>query len=128
MYNNQRSARELKIVDVFADVTIGATGACTLVAKNSLGVKSITRNSAGNYTVVMAAPHVRLLAVNPTFLSTAPAAAVMSVSASANVNGSTTASAPSITLQFQNGSGVATDPASGEEILLEIILANSTGA
>ena len=89
MSSQFRESRELKIVDLFMDFTIGASGAPTLKTNNSLGVKSITRNSAGNYTVVLTSTHVRALNIQETLLSTAPAAPIMAVASIANVNGST---------------------------------------
>lgn len=42
---------EKGIVPLFMQVAIGATGAPTLSAVNSQGVRSISRNGAGDYTV-----------------------------------------------------------------------------
>jgi hypothetical protein len=126
--NNQLERKELKTVDLFMDFTVGASGAPTLKATNSIGIKSITRNSTGNYTIVLADRYVRCLNVCETLVSTAPAAPVMSVTSIANVNGSVTPLAPSLTVQFQTPTGTATDPASGEEILIAIQLSRSVGA
>jgi hypothetical protein len=126
--NNQLERKELKTVDLFMDFTVGASGAPTLKATNSIGIKSIIRNSTGNYTIVLADRYVRCLNVCETLVSTAPAAPVMSVTSIANVNGSVTPLAPSLTVQFQTPTGTATDPASGEEILIAIQLSRSVGA
>ena len=47
--NFQAYDREVK--RLYCKATIGASGAPTLVSDNSLGIKSIGRNSAGDYTV-----------------------------------------------------------------------------
>ena len=47
--NFQAYDREVK--RLYCKATIGASGAPTLVSENSLGIKSIGRNSAGDYTV-----------------------------------------------------------------------------
>jgi hypothetical protein len=125
---NLRTARELHLVDLFADFAVGASGAPTLKQNVSLGIKSIVRNSTGNYTVNLASTYVRCVMVNEALVSAAPAAPIMSVVSIANANGSVTPLAPSITVQFQNSAGTATDPANGEEILLNLIMSKSTGA
>jgi len=115
-------------VDIFARVSFGASGAPTLDAKNSPGIVSVTRNSAGNYTFVFGTnsqialdTYNYLLDVGARFVSSsAPAAPGMYVSNNQiNVVG-----VASITLQF-NAAGVAADPASGESVLLDFILRNS---
>ena len=52
-YNQFRLSLEKDIVDLYFKAAIGASGAPTLSAAASKGVASITRNSAGNYTVVL---------------------------------------------------------------------------
>ena len=47
--NFQAYDREVK--RLYCKATIGASGAPTLVSDNSLGIKSIARNSDGDYTV-----------------------------------------------------------------------------
>ena len=47
----QSSEREVKIV--YGRATIGATGAPTLDAASSIGVRSSTRTAAGDYTIIL---------------------------------------------------------------------------
>jgi hypothetical protein len=116
-------------VDIFAHVTFGAAGAPTLDSANSPGIVSVTRNSAGNYTFVFGTnsqlaldTYNYLLMVKHVFSqASAPASPAMFVSANA-IN---TVGTASITLQF-NSAGTATDPASGESVLLDFILRNSS--
>lgn len=120
---------EKRVVDVYAQVTFGASGAPTLNAVNSKGVKSISRVSAGRYLVTFGTnaqlpvdTYVKLLCVKNVFDTTAtaaaPAAPGMFVAAQAlNVG--------TITIQF-NAAGTATDPASGEVAYIDFCLGDST--
>ena len=116
-------------VDIFAHVTFGASGAPTLDSANSPGIVSVTRNSAGLYTFVFGTnsqialdTYNYLLMVNKTSVSSAAAAAPdMTVTA----NNISVVGTASIQIQFSSG-GVATDPASGEQVLLDFILRNSS--
>lgn len=111
------------LVHIFAQVSFAAAGAPTLVSGK--GVESIVRNSAGLYTInlqdsfagVMDIEHKPLLAVG------APAAPLMVIRSVSNIND---LSAPSVQVGFTDSSGVATDPASGEQVLMHIILKNTT--
>jgi len=59
-YRKQSSKREVK--EVFAKVSIGATGAPTL--SSSEGIASIARNSAGNYTVTLSKKYRNFVSAN----------------------------------------------------------------
>lgn len=121
LYTQFRYSLEKKVVDLFADVTFGATGAPTLVSTKSKGIKSITRSSAGKYVITLSDAYVGLLLVKHIFInSTAPA------SPSSYVVSHTVGSAnpATVTVQF-NAAGTATDPASGEEVLLQFVLRDS---
>ncbi len=116
-------------VDIFAHVTFGSSGAPTLDSANSPGIVSITRNSAGTYTFVFGTnsqialdTYNYLLLVSKTSVASgAPAAPDMSVIAN-NINVVGTAS---IQIQFSSA-GTPTDPASGEQVLLDFVLRNSS--
>lgn len=114
------------VVSIFARIAIGAAGAPTLTTGKAKGVKSIVRNSAGNYTITFGnssatQQYVSLLSTLATFQNaTAPAAPLMFVAADA------VGSAGTITIQFTNLSQVATDPGNGEVIKLCVDLSNST--
>lgn len=114
---------------LFARVTFGASGAPTLDASKSKGIKSITRTGAGAYTVTLggggpnganADVYPALLQLKHCFLNaTAPASPGMYiVSETVKTNGQ-------INIVF-NAAGTATDPASGEEVKLSFFLTNST--
>jgi hypothetical protein len=117
-----------KVTDIFAHVTFGASGAPTLDAVNSKGVVSITRNSAGLYTIVFGTsalrldPYSYLCMVKQVFINaTAPAAPGMYIVADNSAN----PALASIQVQF-NAAGVATDPASGEQVKMEMTFRNSS--
>lgn len=121
-FNQFRLSLEKQVVDLFGRVTFGSTGAPTLDAVNSKGIKSIVRNSAGNYTVTLSDSYVRLLLAKHIFISASAPASPSLYIASETVK---TPSGPAIVLQF-NAAGTATDPASGEEVRLQFVLKNST--
>ena len=117
-----------KVTDVFAHVTFGSSGAPTLDSVNSKGVVSVTRNSAGNYTFVFGTDSKRLdpysylcMAKHVFINASAPASPQMYITA----DNSASPTQASITLQFAS-SGVATDPASGEQVKLEFTFRNSS--
>ena len=49
-------AAERQVKRLYMKATIGATGAPTLVTDDSLGIKSIARNGAGDYTITFGTP------------------------------------------------------------------------
>lgn len=121
-FNQFRLSLEKQVVDLWADVTFGSSGTPTLVTANSKGIASISHSSTGLYVVTLQNSYVRLLMVEARFINaTAPAAPGMYITTSSV----TSASAPTVTLQF-NAAGSATDPGSGEELLLQFTLRNST--
>lgn len=124
---------EKQTVSLYARVTFGSTGAPTLVAAQSKGIKSITRNSAGLYTIVMGTVngsidlYYKLLMITHRFdessnSGTAPVAPLMYIVA----NSSGTVGTGSVQIKFTAVDGTtATDPASTEAVLLELVFSNS---
>jgi hypothetical protein len=109
-------AFEKGIVSIYGDVTIGAVGAPTLVAAKSKGIKSIVRNSAGDYTVTLQDKYAKFFAAWIGFIkATVPAAPSQSIKA-INMQA---AGGATINFVLYNSAGTATDPASGEELFLE---------
>jgi hypothetical protein len=107
---------------LFATINFGATGAPTIVSGTGMGIASITRSSAGTYVIALTQPFNTLLGVRHTFVD--PSAAPASPSLYVSSNAVASRSAPALTVVF-NAAGTATDPASGESVLLEIVLNNS---
>lgn len=115
-YNRvQALAKETKLI--YAQVTIGASGAPTLV--QPLGVASIVRNSAGLYTITlqdayMALQYAHVEVVTPT------AEDIQANVVAEDVSGAKT-------VQFRTTAvGVATDPADGDSLLIKLELRNSS--
>jgi hypothetical protein len=114
LYNQFRLQLEKAVVDLFGHVTIGAAGAPTLVTGgtggSSKGIASISRLSAGRYSIVLQDTYYGLLMFQAMLISTAaPAAPEVRIVSEAVSNSASKA----IIIQFAVG-GVATDPASGE--------------
>ncbi len=115
-------------VRLWAYVTFGSTGAPTLSGINSKGIKTIVRNSTGNYTVTFGSTlnvdtYNKLLLVTSKFIkgSGTPAAPSLYVTLE-NVT-----AAGQVTLQFTAPTAsTATDPASGEVVLLDFDLKTVT--
>ena len=116
---NRLQALEKEVKHIHAKIAIGATGAPTLTAASSLGVASISRTSAGLYVLTLQDAYMRL--VNASILIITPAAEDISV----NVSAETVASTKLVTFRC-TAAGVATDPASGDTILVSLELKNSS--
>lgn len=115
-----RYSFERNVVEYFATVSIGATGAPTLTIGK--GISSITRNSAGNYTILLQDSSPTLLDVTMTNFGASAAAAPLMRVVSEQVS---TAASPSLVIETCNTSGTATDPASGEKLYIRIAVRNA---
>ena len=106
---------------LYLRATIGASGAPTIVAAASVGIDSISRSSAGKYVVTFNKKYQALRMLNANFVASGGANAP---DVSIDTDNSSTGS---ITIVCQSG-GVNTDPASGEVMLLEVMLKDSSVA
>jgi hypothetical protein len=107
-------------VHIYCQVTIGATGAPTLLQTGGF-VSGIVRNGAGDYTVTLVDQYNKLLGLEVAINSGSSAPAAPEI----NIQAESVASAK--TLQFVcRAAGVATDPASGEKLYIIIKCQNST--
>lgn len=104
--------------------SIGASGAATLVSGTGMGVESITRNSAGNYTILLSGSFFQLLDLRMAIESGASAPAAPSLNIVSQAVG--TVAAPAIIIQMRDIAGAAADPASGEILRLSIDLNRSS--
>jgi hypothetical protein len=122
LYNSGFSFVKKK-VSLFASVAIGASGAPTLSTALSRGIASISRVSAGLYTVTLQDRYQGLLGVRYTLVlaSGSPAAFQMAVRAN-----SVTAATPTLQVGFIDAAGAAVDIANGTTLLLKIELNDST--
>lgn len=110
---------------LFVKVAIGATGAPTLDTTNSKGIKSITRNSAGQYTLVLQDAWSRYLGMEARFIQSStgiPASPIVGLKSQSVA----TAGGGSIVFVCSTGAGAATDPGNGEELELVLFLKNSS--
>jgi hypothetical protein len=128
-YTNQfRAQLEKRVSSIFAHVSFGAAGAPTLDVPNSKGVVSITRDSAGVYTIVfgtqarMLDTYVKLLSVSKAMLVASSADDRQMSVLSNDVSDSALCS---IQVAF-HVAGVDTDPANGSEVFVEIVMGDST--
>lgn len=111
------------VVTLTAKVTIGAVGAPTLSTTDAKAIKSITRNSAGNYTLALQDNYAALMSaaimvMNP-IISTAPDRQLISEQVSS-------ATAPQLVFQMISPAGAAVDPDSGATILVTLLLRNAS--
>lgn len=137
LWNQFQYSLEKGVSTIYMNVAIGSSGAPTLTAKENKGIQAIVRNSAGDYTVTLGQPsatgqvavldkYQRILNINYVSIAGASVSAVTGcylVADSVKSAGTfeivfTAPTSSSVTTP------VATDPASGEIILLEIVLKN----
>ena len=114
-----RYSYQRDIYEIFMKVTFGATGAPTLTYGK--GITSISRVSAGKYTITLSDKYIKLLMANKMGVSaTSPAAEEFYV-----VSDGSASSTPTIGVQFA-AAGVATDPGNGEVALIQLCLQNAS--
>jgi hypothetical protein len=84
----------------------------------------VVRNSAGKYTITLQDSYYKFLGCEVSIIGTGGAAAAPQffVVSQAVTNATT----PTVVVQFSNSAGTATDPASGEEFILHIVVGNSS--
>ena len=117
---------EKAVVTLFANVTIGAAGAPTIVAKQNKGIASVVRNSAGNYTVNLQDRYQYLLFMDSCInLNSGAPSAGTNVTMLVRADNSASAT-PNIQVEFVNAAGTAVDLAAGCTLLLSPQLKNST--
>jgi len=120
---NRYQALTKEVKALFAQVAIGASGAPTINAPASLGVTSIARNSAGNYTITLDDKYNDLLQITQSvqLAAGAPAAVGGMVVRSQNVS-----AAKTIVVEFVDETGAAVELDSGSTVRLKIDLKNSS--
>jgi hypothetical protein len=128
-FNQFSKTMEKEVVSLFAHVTFGASGAATLDAVNSKGIVSVVKQSTGKYRILFGTTaaskdsYYKFFNARATFLNaTAPAAPMMYIT---SLQHNVVANCY-IDVQFSTAAGVSTDPASGEQVYMEIKLGNSS--
>lgn len=108
-------------VVLFLKAAIGATGAPTLNTAKSSGISAISRTGAGAYTITLSGKYKSLAGLHGQFIDSggicdAPIVTVIADNASSGTI--------KIACFADDGSSTATDPGSGETMLLTIWLQN----
>lgn len=120
---------ERAVTSVFARVSFGAAGAPTLIANRSKGVYSVSRNSAGLYTVTFGLNAQALDKYNfylGTELSWLQPTSQVPDAPHFFVQNDLTATSSTLQIQFFSPSGEARDPASGDVASLEFKFKNTS--
>lgn len=121
--NQFRFSFEQMTTELFAKVTIGSSGAPTLTIGK--GIESVSRTSAGLYVIKLQDTYNKLLDVSQSIISGSSAAAAPMF----NVVSETVATQATraVTVQYRAiDNSTATDPASGEVLLIRIACRNSS--
>lgn len=125
-FRKDRGSLEIGLIDLFAQVAIGSTGAPTLTTAKSKGIASIARNSAGKYTITLSDIYQYIVTANALIkvASGAPAtsSSVQCILRADSVNSST----PTFAVEFVDNAGAAIELLSGTTVILHVILKNST--
>lgn len=116
---NDAQALEKEVKTLFAKISIGATGAPTLVKPGSLGIESVARSAQGDYLITLEDKYPALMGVQGILLDSSAEDITFQVKAE-DVDGAKTISV------FTNTAGTATDPSNGSVILLTIHLKNTS--
>jgi hypothetical protein len=121
-YRQFRLGLENRVVDLYCNFAVGASGAPTISASKSKGVASISRSSAGKYVITLQDYYVDLFHVTPMVVLAAgsPNAPIMVVRAQ------TVATAKTVTVEFLDETLTADDISSGATVVLKLELKAST--
>lgn len=117
---NRRQALEKEVKDLYIKITFGASGAPTLASGASYGAASIVRNSAGDYTLTLSDRYNALKFADGKFLD--DGAQDIRVQIKADRVATATKDLDFFTLTGAS----ATDPASGQALLLKLELKNTS--
>jgi len=120
---------ECDVKELFANVSIGASGAPTLnTSPGSVGIKSIVRNSAGKYTITLSDSYQKVLWASAQIMdstnSDPTTVGCVAKLVSENVSNAT----PTVVIQFYDMATpfTAADPRNGATVLVKLELRNST--
>jgi len=123
LFNPPEGSLEQRVVSAYGSITFGATGA--VASFDGIGVSSVVRNSAGNYTITLEDSYNKFLHWNGSLLDTADSDP-QTVGTDPRVD-SESISSGSFDIQFYNYTdGSAADPASGAKITWRGDFRNST--
>lgn len=115
---NRLQALEKEVKQLYADVAIGASGAPTLSV--GLGIASVVRNSAGNYTVTLQDKYTRLMSMHVSFFS--PSAQNLFI----QLISEDVAGAKTVRFRVMDETSLEIDPAPGDRLLVKVDVKNSS--
>lgn len=114
---NRKQALEKEVKEIYAKITHGSSGAPTLTT--GVGISSITRNTTGDYTLVLQDKYNSLKMAEATLIKSSGEDIRM------QIKSETVSSNGTINYLTLTGSS-ATDPSSGSILLLKFELKNSS--
>ena len=118
-------AAEREVKRLYMKATIGATGACTLVAADSLGIKTIVRNGTGDYTVTFGTPSGGTEKYNKLLWADGKLLDVDGEDIRVQIDTDNTASAGTVLILTIAGASAA-DPTNGATLMMVFDVKNST--
>ena len=123
MFFQFRLSAQRDVVDLSLKAAIGASGAPTLSTTDAKAIRSITRNSAGKYTIALSDNYAALMAASIVVLNATATASPCSQLISEQVSSAT---APQVVIQLLDAAGVAADPDNGATLLVSLMLRNAS--
>ncbi len=114
---NRAQNLEKEVKSLFAEVSIGATGAATVVS--ALGIASVARTNAGDYTITLDDKYTRLMHVSVIQLD------VLEEDLTFQVASQTVATTKLVKIICKTDA-TATDPSDGSSLLIKLDLKNSS--
>jgi hypothetical protein len=116
-----RYSNERDLQDIMLKVSIGASGAPTIVLGK--GIVSMTRTGTGAYTLVLKDISNKLMHMSMVSLSgaSAPTAPIMNI-----VSEAVNSASPNIHIQLRDLTGAAADAANGEVLMISITVRNAS--
>jgi hypothetical protein len=118
---------EKKVVTLWSNISVGAAGAPTAPVAKNKGIKSIVRNSAGNYTINLQDSYQYLMFMDSCIvLGAGGPSAGTNVQIVVRADNSASLAAPAVQVEVLNAAGTAVDLASGSSLLIMLELKNST--
>ena len=118
-------AAEREVKRLYLKATIGATGAPTLVAADSLGIKAIGRNGAGDYTITFGTPGGDTEKYNKLLWAAGKLLDVDGEDIRVQIDTDNTSSAGTV-LILTVAAASATDPSNGSTLMMVFDVKNST--
>ena len=118
-------AAEREVKRLYLKATIGASGAPTLVAADSLGIKAIGRNGTGDYTITFGTPGGDTEKYNKLLWADGKLLDVDGEDIRVQIDTDNTSSAGTV-LILTVAAASATDPSNGSTLMMVFDVKNST--